>query len=276
MKNTVASFRAAAGRDKLSMLTAYDYTIARLVDQSGVNAILVGDSLGMVMLGYKDTIPVTMEDMIRHCAAVSRAIENALLVCDMPFMSFQLGVEKTLANAGRLLKEGNAEAVKLEGGAEYSAEIRALSRASIPVMGHIGLTPQSARALGGYKVQGRDLAAAEKILADARAVQEAGAFALVLECVPAPLAEKITDILEIPTIGIGAGAGCDGQVLVWQDMLGINRDRTPKFVRHFADLGYEMEKAFASYVEAVQNGSFPGPEHCYGMDADALASLRDK
>lgn len=276
MKNTVASFRAAAGRDKLSMLTAYDYTIARLVDQSGVNAILVGDSLGMVMLGYKDTIPVTMEDMIRHCAAVSRAIENALLVCDMPFMSFQLGVEKTLANAGRLLKEGNAEAVKLEGGAEYSAEIRALSRASIPVMGHIGLTPQSARALGGYKVQGRDLAAAEKILADARAVQEAGAFALVLECVPAPLAEKITDILEIPTIGIGAGAGCDGQVLVWQDMLGINRDRAPKFVRRFADLGYEMEKAFASYVEAVQNGSFPGPEHCYGMDADALASLRDK
>lgn len=276
MKNTVASFRAAAGRDKLSMLTAYDYTIARLVDQSGVNAILVGDSLGMVMLGYKDTIPVTVEDMIRHCAAVSRAIENALLVCDMPFMSFQLGVEKTLANAGRLLKEGNAEAVKLEGGAEYSAEIRALSRASIPVMGHIGLTPQSARALGGYKVQGRDLAAAEKILADARAVQEAGAFALVLECVPAPLAEKITDILEIPTIGIGAGAGCDGQVLVWQDMLGINRDRAPKFVRRFADLGYEMEKAFASYVEAVQNGSFPGPEHCYGMDADALASLRDK
>lgn len=276
MKNTVASFRAAAGRDKLSMLTAYDYTIARLVDQSGVNAILVGDSLGMVMLGYKDTIPVTMEDMIRHCAAVSRAIENALLVCDMPFMSFQLGVEKTLANAGRLLKEGNAEAVKLEGGAEYSAEIRALSRASIPVMGHIGLTPQSARALGGYKVQGRDLAAAEKILADARAVQEAGAFALVLECVPAPLAEKITDILEIPTIGIGAGAGCDGQVLVWQDMLGINRDRAPKFVRRFADLGYEMEKAFASYVEAVQNGCFPGPEHCYGMDADALASLRDK
>lgn len=276
MKNTVASFRSAAGRDKLSMLTAYDYTIAKLVDQSGVNAILVGDSLGMVMLGYKDTIPVTMEDMIRHCAAVSRAVENALLVCDMPFMSFQLGVEKTLANAGRLLKEGNAEAVKLEGGAEFAPEIRALSRASIPVMGHIGLTPQSARALGGYKVQGKDLAAAEKILADARAVEEAGAFALVLECVPAPLAEKITGILDIPTIGIGAGAGCDGQVLVWQDMLGINRDKAPKFVRRFADLGVEMEKAFASYADAVKNGSFPGPEHSYGMDAEALASLRDK
>ncbi len=273
MKNTVASFQQARGKEKLSMLTAYDYTVARLIDKSGVNAILVGDSLGMVMLGYKDTIPVTMEDMIRHCAAVSRAVENALLVCDMPFMSFQCGVEKTLANAGRLLKEGGAEAVKLEGGAEFVDEIRALVRASIPVMGHIGLTPQSVNALGGYKVQGKDMAAARKILEDARAVQDAGAFALVLECVPSPLAAKITESLEIPTIGIGAGPDCSGQVLVWQDMLGINQNRAPKFVRRFANLGAEMEKAFSAYVEAVSQGAFPSPEHGYNMDADILKDL---
>lgn len=276
MKNTVASFQAARGKQKLSMLTAYDYTVAKLVDRSGVNAILVGDSLGMVMLGYKDTIPVSMDDMISHCSSVARAVETALLVCDMPFMSFQCGVEETLRNAGRLLKEGRAEAVKLEGGADFAPEIRALSRASIPVMGHIGLTPQSVNALGGYKVQGRDLLTAQKIIDDALAVQEAGAFALVLECVPAQLAAKITSLLEIPTIGIGAGPYCSGQVLVWQDMLGLTQRQAPKFVRRFADLGAEMEKAFASYVEAVSNASFPADEHCYAMDANLLAHLKPK
>lgn len=275
MKRTIASFREARGQRKLSMLTAYDYTIARLVDQSGVDSILVGDSLGMVMLGYPDTISVSMEDMIRHCAAVSRAVENALLVCDLPFMSFQCGVNETLRNAGRLLKKGHAEAVKLEGGAEFTAEIRALVRASIPVMGHIGLMPQSVNALGGYKVQGRDLAAARKLIDDARAVQDAGAFAIVLECVPAPLAAKITKIVEVPTIGIGAGPDCDGQVLVWQDMLGLNRSRAPKFVRRFAGLGEEMEKAFSSYVAAVEDGSFPAEEHCYKMDQEIISQLKD-
>lgn len=273
MKNTVASFKAACGKRKLSMLTAYDYTIAKLVDQSGVDAILVGDSLGMVMLGYRDTLSVTMDDMIVHCASVSRAVEKSLLVCDMPFMSFQCGIGETLRNAGRLLKEGYAEAVKLEGGVEFVDEIRSLVRASIPVMGHIGLTPQSVNALGGYKVQGKDLAAARKLVDDARAVQDAGAFAIVLECVPAPLAKRITDILEIPTIGIGAGAECDGQVLVWQDMLGLNKNHAPKFVKRFANLGAEIEKAFCAYVAAVADGTFPGKEHCYSMDEEILNHL---
>lgn len=276
MKNTVASFQAAKGQHKLSMLTAYDYSIAKLIDQSGVNAILVGDSLGMVMLGYKDTLPVSMEDMISHCASVARAVENALLVCDMPFMSFQCGIVETLRNAGRLLKEGGAEAVKLEGGVDFAPEIRALIRASIPVMGHIGLTPQSVNAFGGFKVQGRDLEAARKIIDDAKAVQDAGAFAIVLECVPAPLAAKITELLEIPTIGIGAGPDCSGQVLVWQDMLGLNQNRSPKFVRRFAELGVQMEKAFADYVKAVNDLSFPTQEHSYGMDEKTLQALLEK
>ena len=276
MKNTVASFQAARAKQKLSMLTAYDFSIAKLIDRSGVNAILVGDSLGMVMLGYKDTLPVSMEDMISHCASVARAIENALLVCDMPFMSFQCGIEDTLRNAGRLLKEGGAEAVKLEGGRDFAPEIRALVRASIPVMGHIGLTPQSVNAFGGFKVQGRDLEAAKKIIDDALAVQDAGAFAIVLECVPSPLAAKITNMLEIPTIGIGAGPDCSGQVLVWQDMLGLNQNRSPKFVRRFADLGVQMEKAFTDYVEAVNNLSFPAQEHSYGMDEKILQELLEK
>ena len=214
MKTTTTSFRHAKGQKKLTMLTAYDYTIATLMDRCGIDALLVGDSLGMVMLGYEDTLPVTLDDMIRHCAAVSRGAKSALVVCDMPFMSSQCGVEDTLRNAGRLIKEGGAQAVKLEGGTDFAPEIRALTRASIPVMGHLGLTPQSINALGGFKVQGKSLGAAQKLLDDARAVQEAGAFAMVLECVPAALAARITAELEIPTIGIGAGPGCDGQVLV--------------------------------------------------------------
>lgn len=273
MKNTVSTFQAAKGRDKLSMLTAYDYTTARIIDQCDINAILVGDSLGMVMLGYEDTLPVTMEDMIHHCAAVARGVKNALIVCDMPFMSSQCGVEKCLENAGRLVKEGHAHAVKLEGGAEFAPEIASLVRASIPVMAHIGLTPQSVNALGGYKVQGRELEAARKLLADAHAAQEAGAFSVLLECVPAPLAAKVTSELAVPVIGIGAGAQCDGQILVWQDMLGINPNHTPKFVHRFAEIGALMKDAITTYKNEVETGSFPADEHCYRISDDVMQKL---
>ncbi len=266
MKITAAGFRQAKGAKKLTMLTAYDYTVAHLMDQCGIDALLVGDSLGMVMLGYPDTLAVTVEDMIHHCAAVARGASSPLIVCDMPFMSSQRGVDDTLRNAGRLVKEGRAQAVKLEGGADFAPEIRALVRASIPVMGHLGLTPQSVNALGGYKVQGKSLAAAQKLLDDARAVQDAGAFALVLECVPAALAARVTKELEIPTIGIGAGADCDGQVLVWQDMLGMFDRVAPKFVRRFGAVGDAMRTAFSGYAAAVRDGSFPAAEHCYSME----------
>ncbi|MBD5626763.1 MAG: 3-methyl-2-oxobutanoate hydroxymethyltransferase [Desulfovibrio sp.] len=274
-KMTTTGFREAKGQKKLTMLTAYDYTIARLMEQSGIDALLVGDSLGMVMLGYPDTLPVTVEDMVRHCAAVARGAAAPLVVCDMPFMSSQCGVEATLRNAGRLVKEGGAQAVKLEGGADFAPEIRALVRASIPVMGHLGLTPQSVNALGGYKVQGKSMGAAQKLLDDARAVQDAGAFALVLECVPAALAARVTSELEIPTIGIGAGPDCDGQVLVWQDMLGMFDRVAPKFVRRFGEVGEAMRTAFSAYAEAVRDGSFPAAEHCYGLEdeAEVLANL---
>lgn len=273
MKNTVATFRAGKGQGNLSMLTAYDYTIAKLIDQSGINAILVGDSLGMVMLGYPDTLQVSMEDMIHHCAAVARGVENALLICDMPFMSSQCGVERTLVNAGRLIKEGHAQAVKLEGGSEFAAEVRALTRASIPVMAHIGLTPQSLNAFGSYKVQGKSIEAAQKLLDDARALQDAGAFSVLMECVPSALAAKITDELEVPTIGIGAGPHCDGQVLVWHDMLGINQGHTAKFVRKFAEIGEQMTAAFVEYRQAVKAGTYPAAEHSYGMDAEIIDKL---
>ncbi len=266
MKISAAGFRQAKGAKKLTMLTAYDYTVAHLMDQCGIDALLVGDSLGMVMLGYPDTLAVTVEDMIHHCAAVARGASSPLIVCDMPFMSSQRGVDDTLRNAGRLVKEGRAQAVKLEGGADFAPEIRALVRASIPVMGHLGLTPQSVNALGGYKVQGKSLAAAQKLLDDARAVQDAGAFALVLECVPAALAARVTKELEIPTIGIGAGPDCDGQVLVWQDMLGMFDRVAPKFVRRFGAVGDAMRAAFSGYAAAVRDGSFPAAEHCYSME----------
>lgn len=272
MKNTVATFMAAKGAEKLAMITCYDYTMARIMDAAGMNALLVGDSLGMVMLGYEDTVSVTMEEMIHHCGAVARGAQNALVVCDMPFMSSQCGIEATVANAGRLLKEGRAQAVKMEGGAAFAPEIAALARASIPVMAHIGLTPQSVNALGGYKVQGREAAAAQKLLDDARAVEAAGAFAILMECVPAPLAEKITNTVSVPTIGIGAGPACDGQVLVWQDMLGFN-PRPAKFVRQFGDAAAVVGAALRDYRQAVSSGTFPAPEHCYGMDAETIDKL---
>ncbi len=244
--------------EKLSMLTAYDYSTAKLIDEAGVNAILVGDSLGMVVLGYEDTLSVTMEDMIHHSAAVARGIKDTLLITDMPFMSYQTSVYDAVVNAGRLMKEGRAQAVKLEGGKEVCPQIKAIVDASIPVCAHLGLTPQSVNAFGGFKVQGKGEAAAQKLLDDARAVEEAGAFAVVLECVPQALAIKITESIHIPTIGIGAGAGCDGQVLVYQDMLAMYSNMKPKFVKQFAQVGEQMREAFRTYKEEVAAGTFPG------------------
>lgn len=274
MKMSTAAFaEMKKNGEKISMLTAYDYSTAKLVDQAGIDSILVGDSLGNVILGYEDTISVTMEDMIHHCAAVSRGAKNALVVCDMPFMSYQTSVYDAVRNAGRLMKEGRAGAVKLEGGVGFSEHIKAIVKASIPVCAHIGMTPQSVNAFGGFKVQGKSLEAAGRLIDDALAVEAAGAFAVVLECVPAALAEYISGILSIPTIGIGAGAGCDGQVLVYQDMIGMFNDYTPKFVKHFAEIGEMMTKAFADYNKAVKTGTFPAAEHCYKIDENVMNEL---
>ena len=274
MKQTAVTFLDHKQKgEKISMLTAYDYSTAKLVDQAGIDGILVGDSLGNVMLGYEDTLSVTVEDMIHHGAAVARGVKNALVVIDMPFLSYQTSVYDAVKNAGRLVKEGHAGAVKLEGGKEFAPQIRAITAASIPVMGHLGLTPQSIHTLGGYRVQGKTEAAAQKLLEDALAVEEAGAFALTLECVPAKLAQLITSKLSIPTIGIGAGAGCDGQVLVYQDMLGMFNDYTPKFVKRFAEVGEVMQNAFAEYNRQVKEGSYPDDAHSFGMDEDVLKKL---
>ena len=275
MKNTAATLMAQKqSGEKITMLTAYDYTTARIEDECGVNSILVGDSLGMVMLGYENTLPVTMEDMIHHTAAVSRGAENAFVVADMPFMSYQTGVRDAVINAGRLVKEGGANAVKLEGGAEVCEQIRAIVDASIPVVAHLGLTPQSVNAFGGYKVQGKTLEKAQKLIDDAIKIQQAGACAVVLECVPAKLAEIITEKLTIPTIGIGAGAGCDGQVLVYQDMLGLNTGHTAKFVKIFAEAGRAMREGFKAYIEETQQGSFPAEEHTYKIDDEIIGQLK--
>ena len=274
MKNTAATFAAAKAKgEKLSMLTAYDYSTAKLEDESGINGILVGDSLGNVVLGYEDTVSVTMEDMIHHGAAVARGAKNALVVVDMPFMSYEVSVEEAVRNAGRLMKEGRADAVKLEGGVRVAEQIRAIVKAGIPVMGHIGLTPQSINVFGGFKVQGKSEEAARALLADAKAVEEAGAFAVVIEAVPAALAQMITDAVSIPTIGIGAGAGCDGQILVYQDMLGMFSDFTPKFVKRYANVGEVMREAFANYAAEVASGAFPTEEHTYKIKDDVLEKL---
>lgn len=274
MKNTVVSFREAKHKgEKICLLTAYDYSTARLMDEAGINGILVGDSLGNVMLGYEDTISVTMEDMIHHGAAVARGAKNALVIIDMPFMSYQTSVYDAVVNAGRLMKEGRASAIKLEGGSEVCPQIKAITAASIPVMAHLGLTPQSINAFGGFKVQGKSEAAARKLIEDARAVEEAGAFAVVLECVPAKLAKMVSESISIPTIGIGAGKGCDGQILVYQDMLGMYSDFTPKFVRRFATVGETMKAAFAEYCKSVQDGTFPAPEHEFAISDDVLEKL---
>lgn len=274
MKNTSVTFKEAKAKgQKLAMLTAYDYTTAKLADEAGIDSILVGDSLGMVMLGYEDTLSVTMEDMIHHCAAVARGTKNALLIADMPFMSYQTSVYDAVVNAGRLMKEGRAQAVKLEGGLEVCDHIRAIVKASIPVCGHIGLTPQSVNAFGGFKVQGKGEEAAQRILDEARAIEEAGAFAIVLECVPHALAQKITASVGIPTIGIGAGAGCDGQVLVYQDMLAMYSDMAPKFAKQYAQIGAQMKEAFATYKQEIIDGVFPAAEHTFKMDETIIDKL---
>ena len=264
MKNTAVTFKNAKQKgEKLSMLTAYDYTTASLVDSAEINAILVGDSLGMVMLGYEDTLSVTMEDMIHHSKAVARGAKNTLVVTDMPFMSYQTSVYDAVINAGRLMKEGRAGAVKLEGGAEFAEHISAIVKASIPVMGHIGLTPQSVNAFGGFKVQGKTNEAAQKLIDDAKALEKAGVFAIVVECVPAELGKAITEAVNVPVIGIGAGKYCDGQVLVYQDMLAMYNKMKPKFVKAYANIGEQMIEAFKAYDSEVKSGAFPTDEHSF-------------
>ena len=259
----------------ISMLTAYDYPTALAMDQAGVDSILVGDSLGMVVLGYENTLPVTMDEMLHHSRAVSRGAKSALLVGDMPFMSYQVSVEEAVRNAGRFLQNGGMDAVKLEGGRERVNAIRAIVGAGIPVMGHLGLTPQSVHQLGGFRVQGKTAVAAQRLLEDALLLEEAGCFSMVLQSVPAQLATYISRHLFIPTIGIGAGAGCDGQVLVSHDLLGLFERFTPKFVKKYANLHAEMQKAFAEYIADVQNSQFPAAEHTIVMnEAEWLEFLR--
>ena len=257
---TVPEFQAAKSRGvRLTMLTAYDYTMARLLDVAGVDGILVGDSLGMVVQGHEHSISVTLDEVIYHTRCVARGVRRSLLVADMPFMSFQISPQQALENAGRLLKEGGARAVKLEGGVRSAAKIEAIASADIPVMGHIGLTPQSVHRLGGFRVQ-RD---EDKLMEDALATEKAGAFAVVVECVPAEVAQKITAALKIPTIGIGAGVGCDGQILVCHDMLGLFDDFRPRFVKQYDDLGRDIVRAVESYCREVREGKFPDPEHSF-------------
>lgn len=274
MKKSVLTFRNAKQKnERLTMLTAYDYSTAKLIDASGIDSVLVGDSLGMVMLGYEDTLSVTMEDMIHHTKAVARGIKDALIVSDLPFMSYQTSVYDAVVNAGRLIKEGRAQAVKLEGGLEVCPQIKAIVEASIPVMAHLGLTPQSVNAFGGFKVQGKDEEAARSLIEQAKAVEAAGAFAVVLECIPAKLAELITKSISIPTIGIGAGNGCDGQVLVYQDMLGLYSDFTPKFVKRYAEIGPQMENAIEDYISEVKSGAFPAAEHTFALSDAVIEKL---
>lgn len=277
MKKTIENFKAMkAENQKISMLTAYDYTTAKIFDNAGIDTILVGDSLGNVVMGYENTIPVTMEDMIHHTACVSRACENAFVVADMPFMSYQASVYDAVANAGRLMKEGRANAVKLEGGVSMKETIKAIVSASIPVCAHIGLTPQSVFALSGYKVQGKTGEKARKLIEDAKAVEEAGAYMVVLECVPDALAKYISEMLTIPTIGIGAGNGCDGQVLVYADMMNMTDGRKPKFVKVFEDIGTKMTDAVKEYISEVQNCSFPDKEKSYSIDENIMKSIMEE
>ena len=263
---TVSTLKALKQEKRpIVMVTAYDYPTAKLVDEAGVDVILVGDSLGMVVLGYDSTIPVTLEDMVHHTRAVARGAKRALIVADMPFLTYHGTREETLKNAGCLIQEGHAHAVKMEGGEEILPAVRACVQAGIPVMGHLGLTPQAVHQLGGYKVQGKDLASARKIVEDAKRLEEAGAFAIVLECVPEALARLVTETVSVPTIGIGAGAACDGQVLVFHDLVGFASDLKPKFVKQYADIGRDIRAAVARYAEEVRARRFPGPEHTFSM-----------
>ncbi len=263
-KVTAPELRSRKGTlERIAMVTAYDFTMARLADEAGVDAVLVGDSLGMVVQGHGTTLPVTLDEICYHARAVARGLARAHLVGDMPFMSYQVSSAQAVESAGKLVKEGAVESIKLEGGLEFAEHAYRIVRAGIPVMGHVGLTPQSVHAFGGFKVQGRGDDAAEKLLADARALEQAGVFAIVLEAIPPDLAARVTEEIGVPTIGIGAGASCDGQVLVCTDLLGLVRGKTPKFAKRFAELGDAAVAAFGTYIEEVRSGAFPGAEHTY-------------
>ncbi|QUH24671.1 3-methyl-2-oxobutanoate hydroxymethyltransferase [Serpentinicella alkaliphila] len=271
---TTASFiKAKKDGDKISMLTAYDYSMAKLIDEAGVDSILVGDSMGMVVLGYENTLQVTVDDIIHHTKAVARGAKRALVIADMPFLSYHISVEDSVRNAGRMIQEGNAHAVKLEGGLEVIDKVEAIVKAQIPVIGHLGLTPQSVNVMGGFKVQGKDEAQAKKIIEDAKLLEKAGAFAIVLECVPERLAKIVTESVNIPTIGIGAGKYCDGQVLVTQDMLGMFTDFTPKFVKKYSEVGASIKGGVQSYIDEMKKGLFPEEKHTFAIDEETLKKL---
>jgi 3-methyl-2-oxobutanoate hydroxymethyltransferase len=273
-KITLTEVRAMKERgERITMLTAYDYPTALLIDQAGIDMALVGDSLGMVVHGLESTLPVTLDMMILHTRAVRRGIKRAMLIGDMPFMTYQINIEEAKRNAARFLTEGGADAVKLEGGAHMAETVRSLVEIGIAVQGHIGLTPQSISTMGGFKVQGKTLEAAHKLIADAKALEEAGAFSLILEGIPSALAEVITHSVHIPTIGIGAGVGCDGQVLVTHDVLGLFDRFTPRFVKKYADVGAVMREAFAAYRDEVRSGAFPDEEHSFAMPEEARKAL---
>ncbi|MCD6262606.1 MAG: 3-methyl-2-oxobutanoate hydroxymethyltransferase [Deltaproteobacteria bacterium] len=258
---------------KITMMTAYDYSSARLVDEAGIDVVLVGDSLGMVVLGYDSTVPVTMDEMVHHLKAVSRGVKNSFIIGDMPFMSYHVSREKAVENAGRFIKEGRCDAVKIEGGSKMAPIVQAVVDVGIPVCGHIGLTPQTATMLSGFKVQGQDKDSASELLTFARDIEDAGAFMIVMECIPDLLAKRIAEEVSIPAIGIGAGADCDGQVLVYHDVLGLFERFTPKFVKRYADLAPVIKEALIRYRNDVETGSFPGPEHCFHMKSDDVDKI---
>jgi 3-methyl-2-oxobutanoate hydroxymethyltransferase len=274
MKKTIMTFREAKSTGKkLTMLTAYDYTTAKLIDAAGIDGILIGDSLGMVMLGYENTLQVTIEDVLHHTKAVSRGTTNALIVADMPFLSYHISVEEAIRNAGRLIQEGMAMAVKLEGGIDIIDKVRGIIKAQIPVMGHLGLTPQSVNIFGGFKVQGKTKEAIRALIEDAKLLEAAGVFSIVLECIPEEVAIEITSAISIPTIGIGAGGGCDGQILVIQDVMGMYNDMVPKFVKQYRQLGKEIQAGAGEYIKAVETGAFPEEIHKFKTDKAVLEEI---
>jgi 3-methyl-2-oxobutanoate hydroxymethyltransferase len=258
---------------KITMLTAYDYPTAKLLDEEGVDTLLIGDSVANVMLGYESTIPVTMDEMLHHVKAVTRAVKYAHVIGDMPFMSYNISTEQAIANCGRMLKEGGADSIKLEGGAQVSDTVAAIVRAGIPVVGHLGLTPQTAGMIGGYRMQGATAKAARKIIDDAKLLEDSGAFMIVLECIPDRVGQKIAETVRIPIIGIGAGGKCDGQVLVVNDMLGIKAGFSPKFVKQYADLDSVMRKAVQGYISEVATGEFPSPDHCFNISDEEFDKI---
>ncbi|SPD73530.1 3-methyl-2-oxobutanoate hydroxymethyltransferase [uncultured Desulfobacterium sp.] len=273
-KVTIASLqKKKSSGQKITMMTAYDFPTASLVDQAGIDTILVGDSLGMVMLGYQSTVPVTMDEMLHHCKAVVRAAKRGFVIGDMPFMSYHISVEDAILNAGRFIKEAGCDCIKLEGGSEMAHVVEAIVRIGIPVCGHIGLTPQTATKLSGYNVQGKDAESAKALLQSARDLENAGAFMIVMECIPDMLAARITKELSVPTIGIGAGKDCDGQVLVYHDLVGLFERFTPKFVKQYVNLSPQIRDALVKFKNEVESGAFPGPEHSFAMKPEEAKKI---